>query len=275
MKSTTINRLLQATAFSYLGGLALAQSATSSAGTPTSTAAGAIETLKCYSNAGNLTENDTSTFQTDGLCQSTCAALALPVMAITGGSTCYCGEMIPPLDAQVASSNCDSPCGGYDQKTCGGIGYWQVYLTGLTGDVQTSPNATSSSSSSSSTSSSATHQASTVVVTAAASSDANSGGGGPNKVGIAVGVVVGVVALAGLIGGLIFYMKQRRRKEIEEEHKAAAAANAVRSDKSSATDSRLDPSAFSDFSRRESIGSIADERDFSRRILQVSNSEVL
>lgn len=268
MRSTTINRLLQATVFTYLSTSVLAQTATASGGSTTATAAGAIETLKCYSSAGNLTENNTSTFQTDGLCQGTCAGLGQPVMAIVGGSTCYCGQMLPPLNTEVDGSNCDSTCAGYDLKTCGGIGFWQVYLTGLTGNVQTSPNTTSSTSSSST--SSATHQASTVVVTAAASSSASSSGG-PNKVGIAVGVVVGVVALAALIGGLVFYMKQRRKKEIEEEHKAAAAANAIRSDKSSATDSRLDPSAFSDFSRRESIGSIADERDFTRRILQVSN----
>jgi len=66
-------------------------------------------------------------------------------------------------------------------------------------------------------------------------------------------------------------MKQKRRKQIEQEHKAASATNPYVGSRSSDTksDSRLDPSMAS--YRRESIGSIADERDFSRRILQVRN----
>ncbi len=166
---------------------------------------------------------------------------------------------------------------------CGGLGFWQVYLTGLSGDVETAPNSTTSSVGPSSTSASVSNAPETTVVVTAAptvkpatssSAAAESGGsGGPNKVGIAVGVVVGVLVVAAVAGGAIFYVKQRRRKEIEEEHKSQAAINSFVGNRSSDTksDARLDPSVASSY-RRESIGSIADERDFSRRILQVRNS---
>ncbi|KAK5092530.1 Protein SLG1 [Exophiala xenobiotica] len=204
-------------------------------------------------------------------------------MAITGGSTCYCGNMLPAADLVVDDSKCDSKCNGYDQETCGGIGYWQVYLDGLSGNVEVAPNSTISSVSAgpSSTTASATRAPETVVVTASSSAKPSSkssgvagdGNDGPNKIGIAVGVVVGVLVLAAITGGAIFFVKQRRRKHIEEEHKAQA-INSFPGSRSSDTksDARLDPSVASSY-RRESIGSIADERDFSRRILQVRNPD--
>lgn len=200
-------------------------------------------------------------------------------MAITGGSTCYCGDELPSLDQEVDKSKCNSACQGFDVQTCGGLGYWQVYLTGLTADVETAPNSTVIESTARATATQGSDNASptqpsvitkagqTVVVTASAEANAAAkSSGGPNKVGIAVGVVVGVVALACIIGGVILYMKRRRNREIEEEHRRNAIGTA-KSDKSSLTDQRLDPSIYSH--RRPSIGSIADERDFSRRILQV------
>lgn len=232
----------------------------------------AITTLACYSDVDPLKNNNTNTFQSTGKCQPVCANAGYPVMALTGGSTCYCGDILPATMYVVDDSKCNSPCQGYDVENCGGIGYWRVFLTGLTGDVDTAPNVTSSSSSSSSTGTTATsHAAQTVVVTEAASAKSSQGSdNGPNKVGIAVGVVVGVIVIAALAGGAILYMKQKRRREIEEEHKAQAAINSFVGSRHSDTksDARLDPSVASSY-RRESIGSIADERDFSRRILQV------
>lgn len=235
----------------------------------------AITTLGCYSNVDPLVNNNTNIYQTSGKCQPVCANAGHAVMALTGGSTCYCGDELPALDNEVNESYCNSPCQGYDLETCGGIGYWQVFLTGLTGDVTRAPNATANSttSSSSSSSTSATHQAETIVVTASATTKPSAqASAGPNKVGIAVGVVVGVVAIAAIAGGAILYYKQKRRREIIEEHKAQAAVNSFVTSRISDTksDARLDPSVASSY-RRESIGSIADERDFSRKILMVSN----
>ena len=236
-----------------------------------------ITTLGCYQHPDPLVEQGDYTFQTSGYCQTQCVAMNKPVMAITGGSTCYCGDELPALDQEVSDDKCDSPCNGFDQENCGGLGYWQLYLTGLTADVQTAANSTSSTAASptegsqgatSTQPSVITKAGETVVVTASAA--ANSKSSGPNKVAIAVGVVVGVIGVAAIAGGILLFMRRKRNREIEEEHRRNAAVSSFigsqKSDKSS-TDQRLDPSIYSH--RRQSIGSIADERDFSRRILQV------
>lgn len=279
MKTTGFCRALQATVLGLFISTSLAQTpAGSTAPAVVATVAlGPIQTLACYSGPGPLIKNNTQVYQTSGACQPVCGNLGHPVMAITGGSTCFCGDEIPPLDLKVDDSKCDSPCQGFGDQMCGGIGYWQVYLSGLGGDVQVAPNSTSSSSSSSTASGSASKVPATVVVTASTTlnpSDVSSGG--PNKVGIAVGVVVGVVVIAALAGVVVFRMKQKRRREIEEEHKAQAAINSFVGSRASdqKSDSRLDPSVASSY-RRESIGSIADERDFSRKILQVRDPRLL
>jgi cell wall integrity and stress response component len=251
--------------------------------------AAAVQTLGCYAKPDPLVEQGTYTFQTSGYCQTQCVALNKAVMAITGGSTCYCGDELPALDNEVDDDKCDSACNGYSLQTCGGLGYWQVYLTGLTADVETAANSSSSSAaaptsthgsqaSTSTAPSVVTKAGQTVIVTASASASADatkaasSSSGGPSKVGIAVGVVVGVIALASIVGGTLLFMRRKRNREIEEEHRRNAAVSSfigsqkTKSDASS-TDQRLDPSIYAH--RRQSIGSIADERDFSRRILQV------
>lgn len=80
---------------------------------------------------------------------------------------------------------------------------------------------------------------------------------------------MGVVLLAAIIGGLFFFMRWRKQRAAEEEYRRNMVANTfVVAGKSEASaDSRLDPSITTH--RRQSDGSIADERDFSRRILQV------
>lgn len=95
---------------------------------------------------------------------------------------------------------------------------------------------------------------------------------GPNKVGIAVGVVVGVLVLAGAAGAFYFWYRKTRRNELEEEYKrqAAIAAFVAPSTETSSYDTRLDTAAL----RRMSDGSIADNQDYSRRILKVSCREM-
>jgi cell wall integrity and stress response component len=266
MMTRSIFRVLaMATIASFLSPQVAAQATTTAA------AAGPIRTLGCYSSAGSLTSQGDYTYQTSGYCQGVCLPLNKPVMAITGGSTCYCGDELPAADLEVPLSQCNSPCNGFSQQSCGGIGFWQVYLDGITGDVSASPNSTSSTTSGP-TSSATTKAATTVVVTQSASAapDQKKSGGGSSKVGIAVGVVVGVIAIAAIAGGILLWMRHKRNRDIEEEHRRNAAVSSFigsqKSDKSS-NDQRLDPSIYSH--RRESIGSIADERDFSRRILQV------
>lgn len=82
-------------------------------------------------------------------------------------------------------------------------------------------------------------------------------------------MVVGVVVLAAAAGGFWFYLRTKRRNEVEEEYKRQAAIKAFVSPASetSTYDARLDPAVM----RRMSDGSIADNQDYSRRILKVCN----
>lgn len=268
MSNIVRRALAVALALALTAAPAMAQSAT--------IAPGAIQTLGCYSESGpGLTEFGDATGQSSGYCRDNCTNLAQPVMAITGGVTCFCGNELPALDTQVDPENCNVKCMGYGLEDCGGMGFYQIYLTGLGANVHTAPNSTSSAGSGSAGSSSTSTPAptkpnETVFVTPSGDAAAaqKSSNGGVNKVGIAVGVVVGVLALAGIIGVVVFILKRKRNRDIEEEHRRNA-ANSFLSGKSdkSATDQRLDPSIYSH--QRQSIGSIADERDFSRRILQV------
>lgn len=92
-----------------------------------------------------------------------------------------------------------------------------------------------------------------------------------NTAGIAAGVVVAVVVLAAAGVGGFMYTKKKKNREIEEEHRRNAAVNSfmgkgVSSSNTSITDARLDPVMAQ---RRMSDGSIADNQDYSRRILRV------
>ncbi len=94
---------------------------------------------------------------------------------------------------------------------------------------------------------------------------------GPNKAGIAAGVVVGIVALSAVAGGVFFFLRNRKRRAIEEEYRRNMAngygPKPPNSSAGSMSDSRLDPVVM--MQRRQSDGSIADNQDYSRRILKV------
>jgi cell wall integrity and stress response component len=110
-----------------------------------------------------------------------------------------------------------------------------------------------------------------------ASTEPKSSGSGTNVAGIAAGVVVGVVAIAGIALGLFFFMRHKKRKAAEEDFKRTQVGDFMRHGGTSSegkppntgysnmSDSRLDPEA----NKRNSIGSIADDQDYSRRILRV------
>ncbi len=95
---------------------------------------------------------------------------------------------------------------------------------------------------------------------------------GPNKAGIAAGVVVGIVTLTAIAGGVFFFLRNRKKRAIEEEYRRNVAggygAKPPASSAASMSDSRLEPSVM--MQRRQSDGSIADNQDYSRRILKVS-----
>lgn len=88
-----------------------------------------------------------------------------------------------------------------------------------------------------------------------------------NTAAVAAGVVVGVVGFAALAGGIFFFYRSRKQKA------AARYGGAVGygrdSQPPSMSDSRFDGDYMAQ--RRQSNGSIDDDHDFSRRILQVSD----
>jgi cell wall integrity and stress response component len=98
---------------------------------------------------------------------------------------------------------------------------------------------------------------------------------GPSIGGIVGGVVAGV-AVVGILGAIAFFIWRRRRNQaIEDEHRRNATVNSfisgakpTSSSGVSMTDSRMDPGMA--HQRRLSDGSIADNQDYSRKILRVS-----
>jgi cell wall integrity and stress response component len=171
----------------------------------------------------------------------------------------------------------------------GGSKYISVYLSSdsLLGTVSNinddgttkQPSGTSGSSSSSTASSTASVvtivNGQTVYVTPTAEAKSSSSGGA-SKAGIAAGVVVGLIAIAAIAGGAFIFFRNKQRREVEEEYRRNAAINEFTqggkhpgssAGDSSFSDMRLDPAVMAQ--RRMSDGSIADNQDYSRRILKV------
>lgn len=99
-----------------------------------------------------------------------------------------------------------------------------------------------------------------------------SGGGSGNTVGIVVGVIVGIVLLAAIVGAGFLWLRRKQQKDMEDYKKHNDVQSFVDGGKVEQTrpsmwapDSRLDNAG----ARRVSNGSIADNQDFSRKILQV------
>ena len=243
-----------------------------------------IQTLDCYSSAGNLKSLGVYTFQSSGYCQQQCAGQNALVMGTSDGSTCYCGNDLPSASDIVDRSECNEPCDGYPQENCGGNDHIQIYLTGLGTPGIANDNSSTLSMSGDSLSGTSippsviTKVGQTTVVTAPASSKssvnaANSSGHGVSKTGIVVGVITGGSAVALIVGAIIFFFKRCRDRALGEDPPRNAAVSSFfvgRTSVTLSTDHRLDPAIFS---HRQSIGSIDDERDFSRRLLQVRNPD--
>lgn len=283
MKTTTLLAAAIATAFPAYAATATSANLEEPSAAPT---LGAQIVQGCFSSWGNLVFNSTPSFNTKSACaHDLCYAGGFKVAATSGGNECYCGSEYPPEDDLVDDSKCDVPCPGYGTQACGGINFYTVYNTGIMLSVSNSaPNDTSASSSATpSVVASSTvvsgGQTSVVYVTSTPTGTPEDDKGGAPMGGIIAGVVVGVVVLGAAFGGLWFYMRQKRNREIEEEHRRNAAVNAFMGGKppgssggySMETDTRLDPVMAQ---RRMSSGSIADNQDYSRRILRVSSSLV-
>ncbi|KAH8434978.1 Stress-activated PKC1-MPK1 kinase pathway sensor [Aspergillus melleus] len=249
----------------------------------------------CYSSAGSLEDQGAYTYQSDGYCQKLCLDDNYSVFALTGGTHCLCGNKLPSDSDKTSDSNCDKDCAGWPDVKCGGKEAYSVYLTGLKQNVD--KEGSSSSSSSSSTSSSTDSESSTttqqghmstkaghtVFVTSASQTGAEAAAetnkedkkdSGPNTAAIAAGVVVGVVGFCALVGAIFFLWRFRSRKAAENQYRRSVGVDNYGGkpmSQSSMSDSRFDGDFMAQ--RRQSNGSIDDDQDFSRRILQVTNPD--
>ncbi|KAF3490493.1 uncharacterized protein GIQ15_00010 [Arthroderma uncinatum] len=217
----------------------------------------------CYKDPGMLKDAGSTKYQSTGYCRDLCKKSQSAVFALHDTDRCSCGDKYPPADKKAASTD----------KTCGGKNSYAVYLTGLVDDPATEGSADDGDATSTHSPQATITQGQTIIVTP---TGGKPGSSGPNKAGIAAGVVVGVVALGAIIGGIFFFLKYKKRQQVVDEYRRNATINnfvagGKPSYSQTSADSRLDPSMTSQ--RRQSNGSIADDQDFSRRVLKVTNPD--
>lgn len=211
-----------------------------------------------------------------GYCGTNLCPLSI-AFAVSNRTSCYCLEEVPPASNKVDASKCNLSCPGYPDDNCGGANAYQFYDNGVALSIPTADpisSSTTTSASSTATSAPSTTKAPVQSSTSSASSKPTSSeesSSKPNTAGIAAGVVIGVVVIAAALGGLWFFMKQRKKRALEEEHRRNAEVNAfTKPSHNPFNDTRLDPAVLAQ--RRMSDGSIADNQDYSRRILKVTNA---
>lgn len=236
----------------------------------------------CYSSSDGLGSATSYEFQSSGWCTNKCSDSA--AFGLTGGSDCLCGNLIPPSSDKVDTSKCDTNCDGWPEDKCGGKGYYSVYT--LKDNVGTYSSSSSSNSSSTNNSTATATSTGAVVstnsggqtVTMTAASEAQNVDptqtaqeqkkkDSHNTAAIAAGVVVGVVGVAALAGALFFFFRSRQQKA----QGSRLGGGNGRSSMPAMGDSRFDGQFMAQ--RRQSNGSIDDDHDFSRRILQVTNPD--
>ncbi|CAO2656081.1 Nn.00g048840.m01.CDS01 [Neocucurbitaria sp. VM-36] len=240
--------------------------------------ASAIVDVGCFETGTPLENHGSYLYRSPGNCQLICIEQKKNVMGLSDGENCWCGDLIPAKDWQIDNSTCDTSCSGDKTVDCGGPSVLWIALTGNTRNriEYYEPEVSSSSSSVQPSSTAAPTSAVRATASSTPSSEPKSTESKPNTIAIAVGVVVGVIGLAAILFGVWFLLRRRRQRQAEEDYRRNAAnVNAfvnggkLHTSNSSMNDSRLDPS-FMD--RRTSNGSIADNEDYSRRILKVTNA---
>ncbi|KAJ5905269.1 uncharacterized protein N7473_002185 [Penicillium subrubescens] len=243
----------------------------------------AMTLVGCYSSSEGLTNQTSYTFQSSGWCYDRCIAWNAAVFALTAGSDCLCGDELPPSSAKVAKGKCGTACDGWPSDMCGGDGFYSLYTTGLESSVSSASASTSSSGTNESAASKTDSGAAsvstdsggqTVVVTAPSvqhTTDSSSQvKSSHNTAAIAAGVVVGVVGVAALAGAAFFFYRSKKQNA-EGGFRGTTGGYGRDSQPPSMSDSRFDGDYMAQ--RRQSNGSIDDDHDFSRRILQVTNPD--
>jgi cell wall integrity and stress response component len=237
--------------------------------------------IGCFKSPGDGKLEKKDVGQSQGACRVLCQKGKRKYAATTNAEFCYCSDKLPQESEKVDNDLCDQPCKGYPFEPCGSrAGHYTIFLadtsqsdprlydgSGQTGNPMESliPSSTTPPAA---TSTDNKGQIVTVTASQAPPTDENKPKSGINKAGAAAGAVVGVlVAIAIGVGAFVFIRKQRRKK-VEEEYRRSAAVREFH--KKPEADLRLDPVMLQ---RRASDGSIADNQDYSRRILKVTNPE--
>jgi len=238
----------------------------------------------CDSSAGMLKQMGDLKFNSRGDCHELCVTTEVKnggdgyaVMAMTKGTLCYCGNTLPNDSLKVDDAKCKQPCPGFAPEMCGSrLGeYFSVYTTGLEEDPEMDEAPSSSASSASKTSSASDVEStsrSSTGTAATSTADSQQQTATPekatSKAAVAAGTVIGVLAIIGLGVGVFVFLRRRRRQEVEEEYRRSAAVRGFVQKPS--LDNRLDPVMVQ---RRDSVGSIADNQDYSRKILRATNPD--
>ncbi|KAL2811137.1 WSC domain-containing protein [Aspergillus granulosus] len=242
----------------------------------------------CFTSFKPLEDQGSYQFQSNGYCLNLCYGKGYSVFGLYNTDHCFCGNKLPAKSTKEDSDDmCNKSCAAWPSVMCGGSNAYSVYLTGLEPNVPYYSSGTSSSSTTSSSSNSTATQTSgssastnseVAVETfssapTAESSNKDKKDDGPNTAAIAAGVVIGVVGLAALIGAAFFLYRFKTRHPAD--NRLREMRNVEQFGKHTTSDSMSDSRFDGDFmaQRRQSNGSIDDDRDFSRRILQVTNPD--
>ncbi|KAJ5779603.1 Carbohydrate-binding WSC subgroup [Penicillium paradoxum] len=247
--------------------------------------------IGCYSSIPGFGKSSTYTYQSSGWCLDHCSK-EFATFALTGGSDCVCGDTLPPSSDKVSSDKCNKPCSGWPSDMCGASNYYSLYTTGLLDDVptyekeDTKSKSTTTTSKAQQTSTTKTESVATTISTAPSGETQvvtthpsatptptddieEQTSKSHNTAAIAAGVVVGVVGFAALCGAIFFWWRSKRNKT--NPGSAPVGGYGRDSGPPSMSDSRFDGDFMAQ--RRQSNGSIDDDHDFSRRILQVANPD--
>lgn len=74
----------------------------------------------CYSEVEPALEDfGVLQFASHGSCLELCKdEEKMPVMALWGGTNCFCGDMLPPEEDKTDDDKCDTKCQGYPKEIC-------------------------------------------------------------------------------------------------------------------------------------------------------------
>ncbi|KAE8354267.1 hypothetical protein BDV28DRAFT_89180 [Aspergillus coremiiformis] len=87
-----------------------------------------LSDISCYNDLGHLAASQSSQYQSVALCEQTCSRDKKLIWA-TQGEQCYCGDELPPAEAQISHRACSTRCPGYPGEYCGGPNAWTVSQT--------------------------------------------------------------------------------------------------------------------------------------------------